>query len=222
MNDTAYTNNPKFLNVVNEYGFHAIPDFGKQGIADRSEIYMRMASDIWNPDAIKDIAGGWTDDEEKAFFKNEKGREFTVGYADRSWPDALKYGFLSANLGCSGKSIYNVQIGDTVYCHIAGSGFVGIGECTSTAVPMGNFKVTVDGASISVWDAPWESEESKRKLDPNKEVFIGVAWKKYVTDPDEGYWEKGMTTVPLVAYLLNDKTTHQKVREHFGYTDDED
>ena len=222
LNDTAYTNNPKFLTVVNKYGFHAIPDFSKQSIADRAEIYLRMASDIWNPDAIREIAGGWADDDEKDFFKNEKGREFTVGYAERSWPDALKYGFLSANLGGSGKSIYNVQVGDTVYCHIAGHGFVGIGECTSTAVPMKNFKVMVDGTSTPVADAPWESEESKEKLDPNKEVFIGVAWKKYVTDINDGYWEKGMTTVPLVAYMLNDKTTHQKVRDHFGYTDSVD
>lgn len=220
LNDTAYTNNPQFLLVANEYGFHAISDFEKQSIADRAEIYLKMASDIWNPDAIKQLAGGWSDDEEKDFFKNEKGRDFTVGYADRSWPDALKYGFLSANLGGSGKSIYNVQVGDTVYCHIAGSGFVGIGECTSTAVPMKNFVVQVDGKPTPIADAPWVSEEAKQKLDSNKEVFIGVDWKKYVTDPSEGYWEKGMTTVPLVAYMLNDKTTHQKVREHFGYSND--
>lgn len=222
LNGTAYTNNPKFLEVANEYGFKAISDFGKQSIADRAEIYLRMASDIWSPDAIKQIAGGWTDDEEKGFFKNEKGREFTVGYADRSWPDALKYGFLSANLGGSGKSIYNVQVGDTIYCHIAGHGFVGIGECTSTAVPMKNFTVMVNGTPTPVADAPWESEEAKRNLDPNKEVFIGVAWKSYVTDASDAYWEKGMKTVPLVAYMLNDKMTHQKVREHFGYTEADD
>lgn len=222
LNGTAYTNNPKFLVVANEYEFHAIPVFDKQSIANRAEIYMRMASDIWNPDAIKKIAGGWSDDEEQNFFKNEKGREFTVGYADRSWIDALKYGFLSANLGGSGKSIYNVQVGDIVYCHIAGYGFVGIGECTSTAVPMRNFRVMVNGVPTLISEVQWESEESKGKLDPNKEVFIGVEWKKYVTDPAEGYWEKGMTTVPLVAYMLNDKTTHRKVREHFGYSDAED
>ena len=219
LNDTAYTNNPKFLSVVNEYGFHAIHDFEKQSIADRAEIYLKMASDIWNPDAIKQLAGGWSDDEEKDFFKNEKGREFTVGYSDRSWPDALKYGFLSANLSGSGKSIYNVQVGDTVFCYIAGSGFVGIGECTSTAVPMKNFKVMVNGALTPVADAPWEFEEAKQKLDFNKEVFIGVRWKKYVKDINNGYWEKGMTTVPLVAYMLSDKTTHQKVKEHFGYVE---
>lgn len=222
LNGTAYSNNPKFLDVVNEYGFKAIPDFNKKSIADRAEIYLRMASDIWNPDAIKQIAGGWTDDEEKVFFKNEKGREFTVGYADRSWPDALKYGFLSANLGGSGKSIYNVQVGDTIYCHIAGYGFVGIGECTSTAVPMKNFTVMVNGVPTPVADAPWESEEAKRNLDINKEVFIGVTWKNFVTDVNDAFWEKGMKTVPLVAYMLNDKTTHQKVREHFGYTEADD
>ena len=72
-----------------------------------------------------------------------------------------------------------------------------------------------------VSDAPWESEESKQKLDPNKEMFIGVAWKKYVTDINDGYWEKGMTTNSPVTYMLNDKTTHQKLKEHIGYTDDE-
>ena len=132
----------------------------------------------------------------------------------------MKYGFLSASLGGSGKSIYNVQVGDTVYCYIAGCGFVGIGKCTSTAVPMKNFKVMADGIPTPVSDASWQSEELKQKLDSNKEVFIGVAWKRSVTDVGDGYWEKGMTTVPLAAYMLNDKTTYQKVKEHFGYTED--
>ena len=220
LNDNAYHNNPKFLEVANEYGMHSIPVFDKTSISDRAEIYMKMASDIWNADDIKKLAGGWSDEEEKQLFKNVKGREFTVGYANRSWADALKYGFLSANLGGSGKSIYNVQVGDTVFCHVAGSGFVGIGECTSTAVSMKNFMVQVDGVPTPISDAPWLSEDSKKQLDPNKEVFRGVTWKKYVTDPADGYWEKGMTSVPLVAYMLSDKTTHDKVREHFGYQDE--
>lgn len=219
LNDVAYSHNPQFLNIAEKYGFKAIPDFNKQSIADRAEIYMRMASDIWNPNDIKKIAGGWSDDEEKLFLKNEKSREFTVGYVWRSWADALKYGFLSANLGGSGKSIYNVQVGDTIYCHIAGYGFVGIGECTSTAVSMKDFKVNVDGVLKCVADVPWESEALKQDLDPDREVFIGVKWKKYVTDIHDGYWEKGMTTVPLVAYMLSDKSTYKKVREHFNYID---
>ena len=60
----------------------------------------------------------------------------------------------------------------------------------------------------------------KRNREPNKEVVSGGEWKKYGTYPSEGYWEKGITTGPLVAYMLNDKTMHQKVREHFVYSDD--
>ena len=221
LNPTAYQNNPQFLtNVVSRYGFKAIDHFKRQSIADRAEVYLQMASDIWNPADIKDLAGGWSEDEEKAFFKNTKGQEFTVGYAERSWPDALKYGFLSANIGGSGRSLYNVQAGDTVFCHIAGSGFVGIGECLAAAVPMTEFAVDVSGTQTPVALAPWDSEDAKGKLDRKKEIFIRVKWKKSVNDPAEGYWEKGMTSVPLVAYTLTDKTTYKKVKEHFGYKED--
>ena len=221
LNPIAYHNNPQFLtNVAGRYGFTSIDHFKKQSIADRAEIYLKMASDIWNPTDIKTLAGGWSDDEEKEFFKSVKGQEFTVGYAERSWADALKYGFLSANIGGSGRSLYNVQVGDTVFCHIAGSGFVGIGECLATAVPMNEFTVEVNGVQTPVSQAPWDSEELKAKLDQKKEIFIGVKWRKFVNDPSEGYWEKGMTSVPLVAYTLTDKTTYKKVKEHFEYKED--
>lgn len=51
-------------------------------------------------------------------------------------------------------------------------------------------------------------------------IFISVKWKKYVTDQADGYWEKGMTSVPLVAYTLTDKTTYKKVKDHFDYKDE--
>ena len=65
--------------------------FTKDSINDRANIYLQMAVDIWDPNAIKEIAGGWEDETEKEFFKNEKAQEFTVEYYDKSWPDALKY-----------------------------------------------------------------------------------------------------------------------------------
>ena len=44
-------------------------------------------------------------------------------------------------------------------------------------------------------------------------------WKNVEEDQNNGYWEKGMTSIPLVAYQLNDQTTHRMVRKHFGYKD---
>ena len=222
LGDTAYRNNPRFLPLASRYELRSMPVFTKESIAERGKSYLCMAADIWDPNEIKELAGGWSDEEEKEFFKNTKAQEFTVGYAERSWPDALKYGFLSANASNSGRYLYNIQAGDTVYCHIAGSGFVGIGECVSTAVPMNRFKVEIDGEMVPIENAPWDSEDAKSRLDREKELFIGVKWKKYVTDQSQGFWERGLVSVPLVAYTLTDRTTYKKVREYFEYSPEEE
>lgn len=222
LEDTAYHNNPQFLSLAGKYGFEPILYFSKESINERTGVYLRLAYDIWNPNDIKEIAGGWSDEEEKDFFKNTKAQEFTVSYADRSWADALKFGFLSANENNSGRYLYNIQMGDTIYCHIAGSGFVGIGECIATAVPMSEFKVNVEGNDVLISDVAWISEDSKNKLDKSKELFIAVKWSKYVSDPADGYWEKGLVSVPLVAYTLSDKSTYKKIKAHFGYTEEDD
>ena len=47
-----------------------------------------------------------------------------------------------------------------------------------------------------------------------------LRWFKYVDDPNDGYSDKSLTTVPLVAYTATDKSTYKKVRVHFGYTED--
>ncbi len=219
LNPISYKNNPKFTDLAEEYGFSAIQTFNKASIADRAKIYLQLASDIWNPDTIKELAGGWNDEEEKDFFKNDKSSEFTVEYFDRSWPDALKYGFLSANIGGTGKYLKNIQEGDIVYCHIAGCGFVGIGECKAVAVEMKDFNVLLDGEEQPIMNVPWVNTDAKENIDERKEIFIRVEWKSYVKDKNDGYWEKGLTTVPMVAYKLSDQSTHKKVREYFKYTD---
>lgn len=68
----------------------------------------------------------------------------------------------------------------------------------------------------------WISEDSKNKLDKSKELFFAVKWFKYVLDPNNGYWEKGLVSVPLVAYTLSDKATYKKIKVHFGYTEDDE
>ena len=75
---------------------------------------------------------------------------FTFHYSDRSWADALKYGFLSANVDGSGNRIYNIQVGDRLYCEIAGKGFIGIGECPATAVHMDEFLLETASGMIPV------------------------------------------------------------------------
>ena len=88
-------------------------------------------------------------------------------------------------------------------------------------MPMKEFMVEVDGKKIPIEEAQWDSEEHKSRLDKYKELFLGVKWKKYVKNQSDGYWEKGLTSVPLVAYTLSDRTTYRKVQAHFGYSVEE-
>ena len=100
----------------------------------------------------------------------------------------MKYGFLSANIGGSGRSLYNVQVGNTVFSHIAGSGFVGIGECLATAVPMMEFTVDVNGIQTPITQAPWNSEDAKAMLDQNKEMWLSFLLSLICLDIG-GFWE---------------------------------
>ena len=104
-----------------------------------------------------------------------------------------------------------------INCHIANYGFVGIGICTASSVAMTRFTVSIDGKDVPISEVEWVNPLHKSKLDPDGEIFIRVDWKSYVEDLNDGYWEKGMTSIPLVAYKLNDQTTYQKVRQRFGY-----
>lgn len=68
----AYNNNPHFLDVAKLYGFKSIDRFSKQSIAERADIYLRIANDIWKPAEIKKLAGEWTSAEEENFFSITK------------------------------------------------------------------------------------------------------------------------------------------------------
>lgn len=213
MNEAAYQNNPHFLALVGRYPFCSFATFHKEGILARQKLYRALAEDIWNVDLLKTLAGGWSDEIESSVQIDAEGQNYTVEYAGRSWPDAVRYGFLSASQGGSGKTLCNIAEGDRVFCHITGKGFVGVGICTQVAVPMNNFQVILESKSVRVQDVPWAEPEYKVQCDPNDEWFIGVNWLRTV-EIDEGYWEKGLKTVPMVAYNL-DGDTHSKVLSHF-------
>ena len=133
LNPEAYHHNPKFLTLVSELGFKAYPQFNKDAIKERLQLYTDMAKQIWSPDIIRNIAGGWEDDE-VIQLESGNGLRYTVEYGDgRSWEDARKFGFVSA-ASSDWNKLLNLHIGDYVLCHISHIGFVGIGVCTSTAV----------------------------------------------------------------------------------------
>ena len=144
-------------------------------------------------------------------------RRFTVEYGSgRSWEDARKYGFVSAG-GDGGTLLNNIRIGDIIFCHIAGVGFVGIGTCVLRETPAAVFMVNDGNTEKNILDCEWEDDAAKAAIDPSNEYFVGVKWIRTVST-DDGYWEKGMTSLPMVAYMMNDETTHNRVLQYFGIT----
>lgn len=215
LNAVTYTNNPKFLQLQSEYGFNPYSQFDKDAIRERMQVYIAMAKDIWNAEIIKEIAGGW-DDNQELIVESGNGRRFTVEYGNgRSWLDAQKWGFVSA--GGNGGLLANINKGDFVFCHIAGIGFVGVGICTNGIIPMEDFIVDDNGEQKKIMDCSWMDNTAKSALNPHTEYVLAVKWFRTVST-DFGYWEKGMTSLPMVAYLMDDETTHDKVLSHFNLT----
>lgn len=210
----TYQNNPRFLQLASKYGFKPYDRFDKAAIRDRLQLYVRLAKSIWNSAHIKELAGGW-DDAAEISIQSETARRFTVEYGSgRSWEDARKYGFVSAG-GDNGTLLNNINTGDIIFCHIAGVGFVGIGICTIRETSAVNFTVP-DGNNLkNILECDWINGAAKAALDPAHEYFLGVRWIRTVSS-DEGYWEKGMTSLPMVAYMMNDEFTHNKVLKYFG------
>ena len=66
-------------------------------------------------------------------------------------------------------------------------------------------------------ECDWINNNAKASIKPSDEYFLAVKWFK-TTTKELGYWEKGMTSVPMVAYTTNDETTHNKVLKHFNIT----
>lgn len=215
LNQSAYTNNPKFLAIKDKYGFKPFSQFDKEAIKSRLSLYTSLAKAIWNPEIIKDLAGGWDDDLEIKV-QSDNGKRYTVEYGgDRSWEDAVKYGFVSA--GGAGTLLGNVNKGDIVFCHIKGCGFVGVGVCIENILAGTDFKVEENGILKNIMECDWINNNAKASIKPSDEYFLAVKWFK-TTTKELGYWEKGMTSVPMVAYTTNDETTHNKVLKHFNIT----
>lgn len=72
-----------------------------------------------------------------------------------------------------------------------------------------------NGTEKNVLDCVWIDRTAKESIDQQNEYFVGVQWIRTVS-ADDGYREKGMISLPMVAYMVNDDTTHKKVLRYFN------
>ena len=97
----------------------------------------------------------------------------------RSWPDAMKYGFVSAG---GGKfyvgTLMSLQPGERVWVNVPGTGYVGVGEVVNAAVPLEQFTVNIEGIETPIVDA--KTETSWMYDEEQGEYFVKVRWLKAV------------------------------------------
>ncbi|MCT4373588.1 nuclease [Yangia mangrovi] len=93
----------------------------------------------------------------------------------RSWDEAVKYGFVSGGGGTwYSNSLRMLSEGDRIWAKIPGKGFVGVGRVTGSRTPAKDFLIE-NRPALSVLQAGYHREFSE---DPEKsEYFVSVEWK---------------------------------------------
>ena len=105
--------------------------------------------------------------------------EHYVSFGDRSWEDALQYGFISAGGGSwYSQTLKLLSPGDRVWVKIPKVGYVGVGRVTEAVRPVKEFRVQTGSGERPALDVLKDADRYKRNADdPEKaEYFVRVAW----------------------------------------------
>ena len=98
----------------------------------------------------------------------------------RSWPEAMRYGFICAGGGAWYSNTLNLlKAGDRVWVKAPGYGFVGVGRVTSSPIPAADFTLPgPDGQLVRALDLLKEGTYHDGSVgDPTKsEYFVTVNW----------------------------------------------
>jgi Endonuclease NucS len=136
----------------------------------------------------------------------------------RNWDDNQEYGFIGAGQGDKySRPLQRLAVGDKFFAYMKGLGYVGYGEITREAVPIGDFIVQPLGKPLL--DLPLRAPHAAENKDSRDlaEWVVGVKWLK--TFPrDEPKTFKGAFANQNIVCKLRDARTMQFLRTEFGAT----
>ncbi|TQC44815.1 DUF91 domain-containing protein [Rhodococcus sp. WS4] len=192
---------------INVLFFHYLEDDGREYLA---------RSWLTNPD-LDAVTGNTADKKQPAW----NGIDFYVAIEEsihRNWDDMRRYGFVSAGQGARYRNfMHKLAEGSRVWAYVTGSGYVGVGEVTATAVGVNDFDVDLDGRMVPILDAPHSAEKLEDNADdPERcEYFTRVRWID--TRPrDRAVWAKGMFANPNVVTKLRHPFTLEHLTSVFA------
>lgn len=149
--------------------------------------------------------------------------EWYVSFGDgggRSWEDARRLGFVSAGGGAwYSTTLRALPVGARVFVHVAGHGYVGVGETLRPASTFAVAEVPDGGGWRRLADLPLRAPY-RHVADPeledaeNAEYVVPVRWLEAVALED-AYWEAGMFANQHSACRLTHEVTLSSLRRRF-------
>lgn len=102
---------------------------------------------------------------------------------ERSWPDAVRYGFICAGGGAwYSKTLQLLTPGDRIWVKAPGFGFVGVGRVTGPAQPASAFTVPTADGDIPILEIAKGGTYHREVVDDpeRREYFVPVQWLQTV------------------------------------------
>jgi hypothetical protein len=105
--------------------------------------------------------------------------EYYVSYGGRSWPDAMKYGFISGGGGSwYSQTLRLLAPGDRVWVKVPKTGYVGVGRVTESVQAAKDFMVKTPSSERLAVEVLQDGERYRKHIDdPDmSEYFVRVQW----------------------------------------------
>jgi hypothetical protein len=104
-----------------------------------------------------------------------------VGEGDcRNWDDNRQFGYVGAGQGeIYSRQLRKLKAGDRIFAYMKGRGYVGYGEVTKDAVPIGDFIVDEDGKSLFERELKAPNAAKNKDQPAKAEWAVGVKWLHY-------------------------------------------
>lgn len=106
---------------------------------------------------------------------------FSFGTDQRSWEDALKYGFVSAGGGSwYTNTMRNLEPGNRIWVNIPHKGYVGVGIVVERAKPARETLMSINDQEVPFFQLPLNANYYKEMPPEQEEYIVKVNWQKTV------------------------------------------
>jgi len=134
----------------------------------------------------------------------------------RNWDDNRKYGYLGAGQGAKySRALSQLKIGDKLFAYMKGIGYVGYGEVTKEATPIGDFVVEQLRKPLLELELRAPRVAENKDVPEKAEWAVGVHWLKAVPR-EQAKTFKGIFANQNIVCKLGDQKTVDFLRSQFG------